>query len=81
MEVKIRSIGNSLGLIFPKVITDMMRFHVEDAVEIGVDEENRRLVVERKTQSLKENLLEGILASQDENLEFANDFEELEGEI
>ena len=81
MEVKIRSIGNSLGIIFPKQIMEIMNLHGEDIIEMDIDRENKRLIVERKKQSLKENLLDGINASQEENLAFANDFDELEGEL
>ena len=81
MEVKIRSIGNSLGIIFPKQIMEIMNLHAEDVIEMDIDREKKRLIVERKKQSLKENLLEGINASQEENLAFANDFDELEGEL
>jgi antitoxin component of MazEF toxin-antitoxin module len=81
MEVKIRSIGNSVGIIFPKRIAKMMNFHIEDVIELDIDTERKRLIVERKKQSLKENLLDGIKASQEENLAFVNDFDELEGEI
>jgi antitoxin component of MazEF toxin-antitoxin module len=81
MEVKIRNIGNSMGIIFPQQITKIMNFHVEDVIELDVDTERKLLIMERKKQSLKENLLEGILASQEDNLSFANDFDELEGEI
>jgi antitoxin component of MazEF toxin-antitoxin module len=81
MEVKIRSIGNSLGIIFPKQIMEIMNLHAEDVIEMDIDREKKRLIVERKKQSLQENLLEGINASQEENLAFANDFDELEGEL
>ena len=81
MEVKIRSIGNSLGIIFPKRIARLMNFNVEDVIEINVNTEGKRLIMERKEKSLKKNLLEGIRASQKDNLAFANDFDELEGEI
>ena len=81
MEVKIRSIGNSMGIILPRDITTRMNLHVEDVIELDVDEENKRLIMEHKKQALRENLLEGIKASQEENLIFANDFDELEGEI
>jgi antitoxin component of MazEF toxin-antitoxin module len=81
MEVKIRNIGNSMGIIFPKQITKIMNFHVEDVIELDVDAERKRLIMERKKNSLRENLLEGIMASQEDNLAFVNDFDELEGEI
>ncbi len=75
MEVRIRSIGNSVGIIFPKRIAKLMNFHIEDVIELDIDTERKRLIVERKKQSLKENLLDGIKAGQEENLAFANDFE------
>lgn len=81
MEVKIRSIGNSMGIIFPQNIARIMNFHIEEVIELDVDREKKRLIVERKKQSLKDNLLEGIKASREENLAFANDFDELEEEI
>ncbi|UCH96384.1 MAG: hypothetical protein JSV88_05915 [Candidatus Aminicenantes bacterium] len=81
MEVKIRNIGNSMGIIFPKQITKIMNFHVEDVIELDVDAERKRLIMERKKNSLRENLLDGIMASQEDNLAFVNDFDELEGEI
>jgi antitoxin component of MazEF toxin-antitoxin module len=81
MEVKIRTIGNSLGIIFPKIITESLHFHAEDVIELEIDAENKKLVVERKKVSLRENLLAGINASQEENAAFANDFDEMEGEI
>lgn len=81
MEVKVRSIGNSIGIIFPRNIAAMMNLHTEDVIELDVDAEHHRLIMERKKKSLRENLLEGILASQEENIAFANDFDELDGEI
>jgi antitoxin component of MazEF toxin-antitoxin module len=81
MEVKIRSIGNSLGIIFPRNITELMNFHAEDVIHLEVKPDKEKLIVERKKISLKENLLAGIEASQEENIVFANDFDELEGEI
>ena len=81
MEVKIRNIGNSLGIIFPQRITKIMNFHVEDVIELDVDTERKHLIMERKKNSLRENLLVGIMASQEDNLAFVNDFDELEGEI
>lgn len=75
MEVKIRSIGNSMGIILPRDITRRMNLHVEDVIELDVDEENKRLIVEHKKQALRENLLQGIKASQEENLAFVNDFD------
>ena len=81
MEVKIRSIGNSMGIILPRDIAKRMNLHVEDVIELDVDEESKRLIVEHKKQALRENLLQGIKASQEENLAFANEFDELEGEI
>ena len=81
MEVKIRSIGNSLGIIFPKRIADQMKLHSEDVVELDLDTVNQRLILERKKQSLRDNLLQGIAASQEDNLAFANGFDELESEF
>jgi antitoxin component of MazEF toxin-antitoxin module len=81
MEVKIRSIGNSLGIIFPKLITELMHFHADDVIELEVDADHEKLIVERKRDALRENLLAGIKVSQEENAAFANDFDELEGEI
>ncbi len=81
MEIKIRSIGNSLGIIFPRSIAKEMNLHVEEVIELDVDVENQRLIVERKKQSLRENLLQGIEAGQEDNLAFANGFDELEGEL
>jgi len=81
MEVKVRSIGNSMGIIFPKQIVRLLDFHAEDVVELDVDLLEKRLIMERKKQSLRENLLEGIKASQEENIAFANEFDELEGEL
>ena len=74
MEVKVRSIGNSIGIIFPRNVAAMMNLHTEDVIELDVDAEHQRLIVERKKKSLRENLLEGILASQEENIAFANDY-------
>lgn len=81
MEVKVRSIGNSIGIIFPRNVAAMMNLHTEDVIELDVDTERHRLIMERKKKSLRENLLAGILASQEENIAFANDFDELDGEI
>ena len=78
METKIRSIGNALGIILPKHITKLMNLHVDEPVELNVEDE--RLVISRKKQSLKENLLLGIKASEEENTEFAESFDELESE-
>ena len=79
MEAKIRSIGNALGIILPKNITKLLNLNVDEAIELNVEDE--RLVISRKKQSLKENLLLGIKASEEENIEFAESFEELESEI
>lgn len=81
MEVQIRNIGNSLGIIIPRRIAEFMNFHVKDIVELEIDKQKKRIFLERKKKSLRENLLEGILASQEENLAFANGFDEIEGEI
>ncbi|MDQ1350810.1 MAG: hypothetical protein QG657_1112 [Acidobacteriota bacterium] len=81
MEVKVRSIGNSVGIIFPRNVADMMNLHVEDVIEMDVDAERHRLIMERKKKSLRDNLLAGILASQEENTAFANDFDELDGKF
>lgn len=79
MEAKIRSIGNALGIILPKNITKLLNLNVDEAIELNVEDE--RLVISRKKQSLKENLLLGIKASEEENIEFAESFDELESEI
>ena len=78
MEVKIRSIGNVLGIILPKSISELMHFNAEDTVKLDVEKE--RLVIARKRQSLKKNLLSGIKASEHENIEFVQSFDELEKE-
>ena len=79
MEVRIRNIGNALGIILPKNITNLLNLNADDAIELNVEDE--RLVITRKKQSLKENLLLGIKASEEENIEFAESFDELESEI
>ena len=79
MEAKIRSIGNALGIILPKKITKLLNLNVDEAIELNVEDE--RLVISRKKQSLKENLLLGIKASEEDNIEFAESFDELESEI
>ncbi len=78
MEMKVRNIGNALGIIIPKNLTKLMNLHADDAVELDVEDD--KLVIKRKKESLKESLLLGIQASQEENLEFANSFDELESE-
>ena len=78
MVTKVRSIGNALGIIIPKSLTTAMNLHADDAVDLGV--ENDRLVISRKEESLKADLLRGIAASQEENLEFAESFDQLESE-
>ncbi|HLP62512.1 MAG TPA: hypothetical protein VK186_26980 [Candidatus Deferrimicrobium sp.] len=69
MEVKARNVAA------------MMNLHTEDVIELDVDAEYHRLIMKRKAKTLRENLLAGILASQEENIAFANDFDELDGEI
>ena len=78
METKIRNIGNALGIILPKDITKLLNLNVDEAIELNVEDE--RLVISRKKQSLKENLLLGIKASEEDNIEFAESFNELESE-
>ena len=78
MEVKIRNIGNALGIIFPKNLTSLINLHADDAVELAVEDD--RLIITRKMESLKDNLLLGIQANQEENLEFSESFDELESE-
>ncbi len=78
METKIRNIGNALGIILSKDITKLLNLKVDEAIEVNVEDE--RLVISRKKQSLKENLLLGIKASEEENIEFAESFDELETE-
>ena len=78
METKIRNIGNALGIILPKDITKLLNLNVDEAIELNVEDE--RLVISRKKQSLKENLSLGIKASEEENIEFAESFDELETE-
>ena len=41
MKVKVRSIGNSLGIIFPKNITETMNFHVEEVIESDIDADKK----------------------------------------
>lgn len=76
METRIRSIGNSVGIILPRQIARILNFHAEEIVELDVDVKKKRLYVEQKKQSLRENLLKGILSSQEDNLAFANGFDE-----
>ena len=71
----------TMGIIFPQNIARIMNFHIEEVIELYINKKKKRLIVKRKKQSLRDNLLEGIKASQEENLAFANDFDELEGEI
>lgn len=78
MEAKVRRIGNALGIIIPKSLTTAVNLHADDPVELGV--ENDRLVISRKKESLKADLLRGIEASQEENIGFAEAFDELESE-
>ena len=78
MEVKIRNIGNALGIILPKNLTSLANLHADDAVEVDVEDDG--LIIIRKIESLKDNLLLGIQASQEENLEFSESFDELESE-
>jgi antitoxin component of MazEF toxin-antitoxin module len=78
METKIRNIGNALGIILPKDITKSLNLKVDEAIDLNVEDE--RLVISRKKQSLKENLLLGIRASEEENIEFAESFDELDTE-
>jgi antitoxin component of MazEF toxin-antitoxin module len=78
METKIRNIGNALGIILPKDITKSLNLNVDEAIDLNVEDE--RLVISRKKQSLKENLLLGIRASEEENIEFAESFDELDTE-
>ena len=78
METKIRSIGNALGIILPKNITKLLNLNVDEAIELNVEDE--KLVISRKKQSLKENLLLGIKVSEEDNIEFAESFNELESE-
>lgn len=78
METKIRNIGNALGIILPKSITKLLNLHADEAIELNVEDD--RLLISRKNQSLKENLLLGIKASEKDNIEFAESFNELESE-
>ena len=78
MEAKIRSIGNALGIILPKNITKLLNLHADEAIELNVEDD--RLLISRKNQSLKENLLLGIKASEKDNIEFAESFHELDSE-
>ncbi len=78
MESKIRNIGNALGIILPKNITKLLNLHADEAIELNV--EGDRLLISRKNQSLKENLLLGIKASEKDNIEFAESFNELDSE-
>ena len=78
MESKIRNIGNALGIILPKNITKLLNLNADEAIELNV--EGERLVISRKKQSLKENLLLGIKASEEDNIEFAESVNELESE-
>ena len=78
MEAKIRNIGNALGIILPKNITKLLNLHADEAIELNVEDD--RLLISRKNQSLKENLLLGIKASEKDNIDFAESFNELESE-
>ena len=78
MESKIRNIGNALGIILPRNITKLLNLHADEAIDLNVEDD--RLLITRKNQSLKENLLLRIKAGEKDNIAFAESFNELESE-
>ena len=72
-EIKKPEIGR---LVYEE--NSLINLHADDAVEVDVEDD--RLIIVRKMESLKDNLLLGIQASQEENLEFSESFDELESE-
>lgn len=78
MEIKIRNIGNSLGLILPKAVSSRMNFHAGDVVAVEVH--GGKLNVHKKSADLKSRILRGIKASEKENLEFAESFSPMKSE-
>ena len=78
MEVKLRKIGNAVGVILPKSVIDQANFHAGDTLDIHIDDNGVSL--KRHNEDLKERILKGILASDKENVDFAESFIDLESE-
>ncbi len=78
MEVKVRNIGNAVGVIFPKMVASSMDFHAGDVIKVEIHD--HVLNIQKKTIDLKECILRGIRASEKDDVEFAESFTELDSE-
>lgn len=78
MDIKVRNIGNAVGLILPKSVSSDMGFHAGDVVTIMV--RDHVLNVHKKTDDIKDRILQGIRASEKENLEFSESFSDMKSE-
>ena len=78
MQVKVRKIGNAMGVILPKAVIAEAELHAGDALDIHIDSNGVSLT--KQIGDLKNRILKGIIASDQENLEFSESFSELESE-
>ncbi len=78
MEIKVRNIGNSIGLILPKAVSSRMDFHVGDVVTVEVHSDIMN--IHKKSEDLKNRILRGIKASEKENLKFVESFASMKSE-
>ena len=78
MELKLRKIGNAVGVIFPKTIITQTDFHAGDTLNVHINKNGVSL--KKENNNLKENILKGILASDNENVDFSNSFNDTDNE-
>jgi antitoxin component of MazEF toxin-antitoxin module len=78
MQVKVRKIGNAMGVILPKAVIAEAELHAGDALDIHIDSNGVSLT--KQIGDLKDRILNGIIASDQENLEFSESFSDTESE-
>jgi antitoxin component of MazEF toxin-antitoxin module len=78
MQVKVRKIGNAMGVILPKAVIAEAELHAGDALDIHIDSNGVSLT--KQIGDLKDRILKGIIASDQENLEFSESFSDTESE-
>jgi len=75
MEIKVRKIGNAVGLIIPKVLAEKAEFRAGEALEISISKDG--VTLQKKNNDLRQRILKGILASDQENGDFSKSFNDL----
>ena len=78
MEVKLRKIGNAMGVIFPKEIMEQAKAHAGDRYSIFIN--NSDIQLHKYQEDLSNRIIAGIKASEKDDVEFSDSFFELGSE-